>query len=308
MDIVRDRVESLRGRVQLHSVMGEGTTTTINVPVSLTRIRCVLVKVGEQEFAIPSNMVVRMNEIDRDEIFTAEGREMILINNRPTPLASLGAVLDVATATNDNERVKILTLQATDRMVAFEVDDLYSEQELVLKPLGIELARTPFVAGAALLGSGAVIIVLDSNDLARRATGTALPRRHIITPSPVTIQRRVRVLVVDDSITTRTLEKNILETAGFEVFVAIDGVEAWGMIPEYDFDVVISDVEMPNMNGLELTTLIKASQYKDVPVILLTSLSKPAQREAGMRAGADAYLVKSQFDQGELLETIQSVM
>ena len=307
MDIVRDRVESLRGRVSLHSVIGEGTTTTINVPVSLTRIRCVLIRLGEQNFAIPSAMVIRMGEIDRDEVFTAEGREMLLINERPTPLASLGAILDVP-MTNENDLMKIVTLQATDRAVTFEVDDLYSEQELVLKPLGTELARAPYVAGAALLGSGAVIVVLDVNDLVRQATGTTLPRRRVLATTPAIAQRRVRVLVVDDSITTRTLEKNILETAGFEVHVAMDGLEAWRMLPENDFDVVISDVEMPNMNGLQLATQIKSSQYRDIPIILLTSLAKPEQREAGLRAGADAYLVKSRFDQGELLETIQSVM
>src|SRR5690606_14137511 len=129
------------------------TTITLNVPVSLTRIRCVLMRVGEQEFAIPSAMVVRMNEIDRDDVFTAEGREMILINDRPIPLASLGSVLNIP-STEERERIKVITLQATDRIVAFEVDDFQSEQELVLKPLGPELARTSFVAGAALLGSG----------------------------------------------------------------------------------------------------------------------------------------------------------
>jgi len=307
MDIVRDRVESLRGRVSLHSVIGEGTTTTINVPVSLTRIRCVLIRLGEQNFAIPSAMVVRMGEIDRDEVFTAEGREMLLINERPTPLASLGSILDIPMV-NENDLMKIVTLQATDRAVTFEVDDLYSEQELVLKPLGTELARAPYVAGAALLGSGAVIVVLDVNDLVRQATGTTLPRRRVLATVPAIVERRVRVLVVDDSITTRTLEKNILETAGFEVHVAMDGLEAWRMLPENDFDVVISDVEMPNMNGLQLVTQIKSSQYRDIPIILLTSLAKPEQREAGLRAGADAYLVKSRFDQGELLDTIQSVM
>jgi two-component system, chemotaxis family, sensor kinase CheA len=130
-----------------------------------------------------------------------------------------------------------------------------------------------------------------------------------MTAPVVSEQRRLRVLVVDDSITTRTLEKNILETAGFEVSVAIDGLEAWSMLPQDDFDVIISDVEMPKMTGLELCKQIKTSpQYQHIPLILLTSLGKPEQREAGLRAGANAYLVKSRFDQGELLETIQAVL
>jgi two-component system, chemotaxis family, sensor kinase CheA len=309
MDIVRDRVESLRGRVGVQSVVGEGTTVSLNVPVSLTRIRCIMLRIGNQKFAVPSAMVVRMDKFKRDDVFTAEGRDVLLINERPTPLASLSAILQVTPGSISDDYVSILALQAADRSVAFEVDELYSEQELVLKPLGPELARARFVSGAALLGSGDIIIVLDANDLVRRASGAVLPQRRSATIAPVVEEHRLRVLVVDDSITTRTLEKNILETAGFDVLVAMDGAEAWGMLPQNDFDVIISDVEMPKMNGLELCSKIKTgSQFQHLPVILLTSLGKPEQREAGLRAGADAYLVKSRFDQGELLEMIQAVL
>lgn len=311
MDIVRDRIEGLRGRVSVHSVIGQGTTITFNVPVSLTRLRCILLSIGHEEYAVPSVMVMRMESIPRSQVFTAEGRDMILVNDRPMPLVSLGTILDVppAETSEPSEVVPVLALRGADRAVAFEVDTLYSEQELVLKPLGRELARAAYVAGAALLGSGSVIIVLDANDLVRKASGAVLPRRRADIFTPNAAQRRLRVLVVDDSITTRTLEKNILETAGFDVYVAIDGVEAWAKLTDIDFDVVISDVEMPNMNGLELTRRIKDHpQTKSIPVILLTSLGKPEQKEAGLRAGADAYLVKSRFDQSELLETIQAMV
>lgn len=308
MDIVRDRVESLRGRVSVSSEVGAGTTITLNVPVSLTRIRCVLLRLGDQRFAVPSAMVIRMDKRARAETFTAEGREMLDVNERPLPVVSLGNILGIPAQTVDEDHLNFLALQATDRSIAFEVDELYSEQELILKPLGPELARARFVSGASLLGSGEVIIVLDANDLVRRASGTVLPSRRFSMQEVTPEARRLRVLVVDDSITTRTLEKNILETAGFDVSVATDGAEAWEMLPLNDFDVIISDVEMPRMNGLELTARIKASPYQHLPVILLTSLGKPEQREAGLRAGADAYLVKSRFDQGELLETIQSVL
>jgi two-component system chemotaxis sensor kinase CheA len=316
MDIVRTRVESLRGQISVQSEPGEGTMITIRVPVSLTRIRCILLRIGEENYAIPSAMVLRMKSVRRDEVFTAEGKDMVMVNKRPMPLISLGALLDVVGAAPDADEEDILhfiALHAVDRSVAFEVDALYSEIELVLKPLGPELAGVPCVSGAALLGTGEVIIVLDANDLIRKATGTVLPRRRLSDVRPVpqaaSPQQRLRILVVDDSITTRTLEKNILETAGFDVHVAIDGVEAWSMLNDMVFDLVISDVEMPNMNGLELTQRIKGySQTANTPVILLTSLAKPEQREAGLRSGADAYLVKSQFDQGQLLEVIQSVI
>lgn len=310
MDIVRDRVEALRGRVSVQSQPGEGSTIILSVPVSLTRIRCILLNIGGEDYALPSAMVTRMETIKRDDIFTAEGKDMVLLNNQPMPIVSMSAILGVYGSDGDDDEVDIISLRAVDRSVAFEVDALFSETELVLKPLGAELAHAPYIAGAAIMGSGKVMIILDGNDLVRTASGAALPRRRL---RPVTIsaatERALRVLVVDDSITTRTLEKNILETAGFDVYVAIDGVEAWAMLSDLDFDVVISDVEMPNMNGFELTRRIKDNTVTGhIPVILLTSLGKPEQREAGLRAGADAYLVKSRFDQGELLRTIQSVV
>ncbi len=310
MDIVRSRVESLRGRISIQSELGEGTTFTMNVPVSLTRIRAILLRVGDEQYALPSVMVARMEALPRSAIFTAEGQTMVMLNQRPMPLISLGLLLDIPSTGVEQEVITIVAIETGEKAVAFEVDTLYSEMELVLKPLGPELANVAYVAGAALMGSGEVIIVLDGSDLVRATTGTGLPlRRQNVARTIKSAPRRMRVLVVDDSITTRTLEKNILEAVGFEVHVAIDGVEALAILTEFTPDVIISDVEMPNMNGLELARRVKSHPHtRDIPLILLTSLAKPEQREEGLRAGADAYLVKSQFDQNELLETIQSVM
>lgn len=311
MDIVRDRVEGLRGRLSVQSAPGSGTTVSLSVPVSLTRIRCVLLQTGGETYAVPSTVVARMARLSRADVFTAENRDMVVIDGQPMPLVALADVLGlpVAHRPNDSAPVVALVLRTADRVVAFEVDDLTSERELVLKPLGPEIARARFVSGAALLGTGVVIIVLDANDLVRAATGVAVTRRWLPQEAQPAAPRRLRVLVVDDSITTRTLEKNILETAGFEVTVAIDGLEGWMRLNEADYDVVIADVEMPNMNGLDLTRQIKSSsRTRDIPVILLTSLAKPEQQEAGLQAGADAYLIKSRFDQSELLKMIWAVV
>jgi two-component system chemotaxis sensor kinase CheA len=309
MDVVRERVKNLRGRVAVASELGHGTTISLIVPVSLTRIRCILLQAGDSLFAVPSSVVLRMETIKRDQIFTAEGREMVTVNNQPLPLVSLNALLDIPARSESAEEATIIILRATDRTVAFEIDGLHSEQELVLKSLGPEIERAHYVSGVALLGTGDVIIVLDAHDLIRSVSGVKLFRRPIATSSAEQTPQRLRVLVVDDSITTRALEKNILETAGFDVEVAINGVEGWAMLSEDEFDVVIADVEMPAMNGFELTQRIReTSRTRYLPVILLTSLGKPEQREAGLKAGADAYLVKSQFEQDELLRTIQAVI
>ena len=311
MDIVRTRVENLRGRVSISSQSNRGTTIAINVPVSLTRLRVIVLQLGTERFAIPSVMVERMVTVAEDDIFTAEGQEMVTINERPMPLVSLANTLNVTDTAPRHDTIQVLALQTADRAVAFEIDDMQSDMEVVLKSLGRELENAPFVTGAALLGSGEIIIVLDANELVRRSMGMGMVvRQRLMARQPELVTRtRPRVLVVDDSITTRTLEKNILEAVGFEVFVAIDGVEAWQRIAELDPDVVVTDVEMPNMNGFELTRRIKNDETtKKLPVVLLTSLSKPEQRAEGLKAGADAYLVKTNFDQQELLETIQSLL
>ncbi|MBZ0278646.1 MAG: hybrid sensor histidine kinase/response regulator [Anaerolineae bacterium] len=310
MDIVRTRVESLRGRVSLSSVPGQGTTVRLHVPVSLTRMNCILLRAGHQDFAVPVAVVKRMLTVRSEDVFTIEGRDTIMVDEQPLPLVNLRNVMGFSSeSTSRANESKIVVLQASDRTIAFEVDELYREQNLVLKSLGVEIEQAQYVSGAALLGSGEIVIVLDTNDLIRSAVSNKIRSiPHPPPPAPVRAARR-RILVVDDSITTRTLEKNILETAGFEVRTAIDGVEAWGLLQEYPCDVVIADVEMPNMNGLELTQRIKDDPHtRHLPVIILTSLAKPEQREAGLRAGADAYLVKSRFNQDELLRTIQAVL
>lgn len=309
MDIVRTRVESLRGRVQVESTSGRGTTFVMRIPMSLTRLSCIVLRAGDQNFAVPSVSVTRMINVPADFLFTAEGREMIHIGEFPLSVIPLAPILG-GEATPRGEDITLMVLASGERSVAFEVDELYSEEELVLKPLGPEIAEIPLVSGGALLGSGDVLIVLDPNGLIRGVTGAPAPRavRQMEETQPVE-ERKIRVLVVDDSITTRTLEKHILETIGFEVRVAVDGHDGWEKVREFKPDVVICDVEMPRMNGLELCRLIKESpETKRLPVILLTSLAKPEQREAGLKAGADAYLVKSKFEQNELLKVIRSVM
>jgi two-component system chemotaxis sensor kinase CheA len=254
-----------------------------------------------------------MMQFDRKLVFTAEGRDMVMIDEQPMPLLSMADILELpASELAEDDNITLLVLAVGERAVALEVDELFSELELVLKPLGTEIANAPFVSGAALLGTGEVIIVLDANALIRGANSGQRVRVMVRRTPEATLSsvpERLRVLIVDDSITTRTLEKHILETAGFDVQVAIDGVEAWTILTETDFDVLITDVEMPNMDGLELTRRVKEStDMNRLPVILLTSLAKPEQREAGLKVGADAYLVKSKFDQAELLSVIRALV
>ncbi len=309
MDIVRTRVESLRGRVTVTSTPHKGTTVTLRIPLLLTRLSCILLRVSGQDFAVPSVNVWRMLALRREDLFTAEGRDMVMVNERPLPVIPIDSVLGLPALPDKGDFITLLVLAVGDRAIAFQVDALYSEQELVLKQLGSEIVEAPYISGAALLGTGDVVIVLNANDLIRGAGGARPLIARPVQTEEAQVERKLRVLIVDDSITTRTLEKHILETAGFEVSVAVNGVEAWEKLSEITVDVVVADVEMPRMNGLELTRRIREHvTLGRLPIILLTSLSKPEQREAGLKAGADAYLVKSRFDQDELLRLIQAVV
>jgi two-component system chemotaxis sensor kinase CheA len=203
-----------------------------------------------------------------------------------------------------------LVLNHGERAVALLTDHLVDEQELVVKGLEAPLRRVKHVAGAAVLATGDVAVVLNPTDLVRTALGGldsgALGRWSPATDAEANVERpRRRILVVDDSVMTRTLERSIVEAAGYEALVAGDGVQALEVLASNTVDAIISDVEMPRMTGLELTTTLRQDErLRHLPVVLVTSLDTPEHIERGAAAGADAYVVKGQFDQAELLATL----
>ncbi|HWR96830.1 MAG TPA: response regulator, partial [Candidatus Methanoperedens sp.] len=209
-------------------------------------------------------------------------------------------------------RSKTLRISATPpspRTVAFLVDELLGEREIVVKGLSAPLQRVRCFSGATVLGDGGVALILNVFDLikaSQKARGLWLGERRRAESER---QRAPRILVVDDSVTTRLLEQGILESSGYEVVVAVDGLDALGRLAEGPVDLVVSDVEMPRMNGFELTRRLRGEPaHRELPVVLVTSLSTDADRQAGIEAGADAYIVKGAFDQGNLLATIRQLL
>ncbi|MBN1964874.1 MAG: hybrid sensor histidine kinase/response regulator [Anaerolineae bacterium] len=313
LDVVKRRIEALRGRLWLHNTPGSGATFHLYVPISLTRLRCLLARVGPQhggeQYAIPLTAVMHIVNATPDEVFYVEDRPMLRVDGRPLPLVNLSDVLQRPVPPPPlGERTPILVLHSTDRTVAFVVDDLLSEQELVLKKLGDEMERVRNVTGAAILGTGEVVVVLNPGDLIKSARRTRSLMGEGEAEDELLEERPLWVLVVDDSLTTRTLEKNILEAAGYRVRTATDGEEALRVLMEHQPDVIVADVEMPNMDGFALTERVKSdARWREIPLILVTSLESEGHRERGLRAGADAYLVKARFDQDELLNVIDQM-
>ncbi|HET89198.1 MAG TPA: hybrid sensor histidine kinase/response regulator [Chloroflexi bacterium] len=314
LDVVRRNVEALHGRIDLDSTPGVGTSFTLTLPLTLTSSRGLLVRVSDQIFTIPHNAIERIMLVQPEDIASLEGHDVIVYNGRPLTVVQLSHILGLP-AVNGTEKshIPVVILAAAERRMAFAVDALAGEQEVVIKSLGKQLSRVGGVAGATVLGSGEVVLILNVADLIK--LGLRGDRRSVLSAltqavSPEKKRARRRILVVDDSITTRTLEKNILEAAGYDVQLATDGQEALNAIATGGPpDLVVSDVVMPRLDGFGLTQRIREdSRLAEIPVILVTSLDSPEDKARGIEVGADAYITKSSFDQNNLLETIEQLI
>lgn len=309
LDVVRSNVERMRGRVSVTSRAGVGTEFTIKVPISLTRSHGLLLRAGNADYALPLDSIQRIIAINPTQIQYLEGRTVLRINERPLPVVALADLLDSkASATPGG---LILILGSGERQVACQIDMIIGEQELVIHRLPAPLIRVSCVSGATILADGRVIPILDVVDLVRAALGV---RR---TPPLISTNAEERrapiVLVADDSITTRTLEKNILEAAGYQVRLATDGQEALDLLRSMTengaCDLLLSDIDMPRINGFDLTKQVRSDpKLRNLPVVLVTSLDSADDRERGVSAGADAYIVKRAFDQQVLLDTISRLV
>lgn len=309
MDVVREHLERLSGQVAVSSVPGQGTRLALTVPLTLATSRAILVEQTGQLFAVPSAMVERTARVQERQLVRLEGRLAVEIGGHPLPVVDLAAILEHPTAGSKGAGRggwrPFFVLRQGERRVALLADRLVGEQEIVVKRLSWPLRRVRNVAGATVLGSGQVVPILNPSDLLKTATrfqhAPGVVAMTAAQPEPV----RPRLLVVDDSLTTRTLERSILEAAGYEVTGAADGLEALGVLRAGPIDLVVSDVNMPGLDGFGLTAEIRRdAALRQIPVVLVTSLDAREHRERGVAAGADAYIVKGRFDQTQLLETI----
>ena len=306
LDVVRTNVEAARGRVEIRSQLGEGTEFRIVVPITLAVLRCLLVEAGGQRFALPFHRVVLSQAYQASSQGRAEGRPVVWVDDQPVPVSTLAETL--GTPPGDATAGPIVVLADTARRHAFQVDRLLGQRDVVVKGLSRLLPHLPAVAGASVEPDGSVLVVLDPPGLIQRARQTSLgdPLRAPVRQHDPT---RQRILVVDDALTVRELQRSILERAGFDVRVAADGSEALSKLAEEPSDLVLTDVEMPTMDGFALTEAIRAHpSVANIPVLILTSRSSDADRQRGLDAGADGYIVKSGFDEGSLLAAVNRLL
>src|ERR1700683_1455948 len=305
--IVWEKAEKVGGSVSVETQLGIGTTFRLVLPLTFARFRGVLVRVGENLFVLPTTHVQRVFRVGMDEIRSAENRETIQLDGRAASAVRLGDVLAIVqgnTAPDPKRKVPVVVLAWAGEQIAFLVDEILDEQEVLVKSLGRQLRRVHNIAGATLLGNGKVLPVLNVADLMRSAIDMT-PMTAVHEPEEVPKS----ILVAEDSITARTLLKNILESAGYRVKTAADGAECLRVLASESFDLVVSDVEMPRMTGFDLTAKIRADKrLNSLPVVLVTALDSRQDRERGADVGANAYIVKSSFDQGNLLEVVRRLI
>jgi two-component system chemotaxis sensor kinase CheA len=306
LDVVRSNVEAARGRVEIRTDAGVGTEFRIIVPITLAVLPCLLVEAGGQRHAIPMHSIVVAQNTDAES--RAEGHPVVWVGSQAVPLANLAGTLGLAPDVDG----PVVVVAGLTRQYAFRVGALVGQRDVVVKGLSRLLPRLDVLAGASVEPDGSIVLVLDVAGLIDRARHT---RRRSGAPSvaasgpsqakPV----RAKLLVVDDALTVRELQRSILERAGYEVVTASDGVDAMSILAEAPVDLVLTDVEMPRMDGFALTEAIRAHPARgNVPVLILTSRTSEEDRQRGMEAGADGYIVKSAFNEAALLSAVERLL
>jgi len=312
LDIVYTKINQLGGKVNIKSTLGEGCRVSIQLPVTMATIKAFLVSVNDQTFAITTSAIKTALLIKSKDIHYKEGRETIIVDNKTIPICRLSRVLEMPDQKLNEEKIVVIVIQAEDVQVGFIIDKLLGDQEILHKNLTPPLLRIRNVAGVTTLGSGELCLILNVNDLVKSAyINFGMSKKELIInrENNTSIINKKNILVVDDSVTTRILERNILRTAGYHVTVAINGLDALTKILSEKFDLIISDVEMPEINGFELTERLKKDEkFKHIPIILVTSLASELDKKRGLNLGANSYITKGGFDQEELLATVSKLL
>jgi two-component system chemotaxis sensor kinase CheA len=312
LDIVMRDIKSLKGRVILDTEKNRGTKFTLVLPLTIAIMQVLLVKAGKMVFALPVLPIEESIEVDVEDVSTIEGRMAIQVREHTVPLVRLSQVLELP-PTGDEEgktkdKIPAIIASSLDRRVGFLVDEIVGEEEVFVKSLGRHLGKVRNVSGASILGTGEVVVVLDITDLIANSalSRPTVPERR---PAPRKRRREKRILVVEDAFSTRELEKSILEAQGYLVDTAVDGLDALDRMTSAKYDLVISDIEMPRMDGFQLCEAFKENEeYRDIPVVMVTALEKEEDKRRGIKVGAAAYIVKSAFEQSNLLDTIERLI
>ncbi len=308
MDVVRTNITELGGQVTIESTPSQGTTISLVLPMTIVTTRILLINVGSHTLAFPATGCQGIIWVKQNQIRTIEGRATIAYEEQTVPLMRMADLMNVEAPQpfENGKREPALLFGTSHRLISVLVDRLVDEREAVVKPLGPILELQRRYSGAVQLGNGQLVLLLNPVALVQAARGIALSTAAVSTTPAM--RQRPRLLIAEDSFTTRELLRSILQSAGFDVTPAVDGVDAFSKIQTEPFDLIVTDVEMPRMDGFTLCSNIRQELDSDVPVVIITSLATDEYRQRGLEAGAQAYVVKSQFNQDNLLNVIHQLL
>jgi two-component system sensor histidine kinase and response regulator WspE len=311
LDVVHSMVQAVGGNVRITSELGRGTTFHLQLPITLSVIRAVLADIGGEPYAFPQNRLERLLRVSRSELRSIEGRQYLTVDGRNVGTVAAHQILELEAAGGDaagdgGDELSIILLGDETRPFGLVVDRFRGEQDLVVRTLDPRLGRVPHVSAAALMDDGAPVLIVDVEDLLR-GIDQVLNEGRLRRLSRQQRAEKVakRILIVDDSITVREVQRQLLKSRGYDVSTAVDGVDGWHSLQADDYDLVISDVDMPRMNGFEFVKTIKSDdRYRRLPVIIVSYKDRPEDRMRGLEAGANYYLTKSSFHDETFLETV----
>ncbi len=318
LDVVRRNIiEELKGDITVETEQGQGSRFILTLPLTLTTQRILFVRVGGQTFGLPVTYVSETTRVLHDEVIQVVDRQAVRLRDQIVPIAPLVEVLNIRRSDGpppDKLWLYLVVARVADERVGLVVEDIANEDDVLIKPLPRHMKRIGILAGATIAPDGTIIPILHVPGLIRAVRGVHIARP--IRVEEIEVREAPHILVVDDSLNTREIEKSILEARGYQVDLAKDGVDALRAIdqaPEAEnrpyYDLLIVDIEMPRMDGLSLTEQLRRDErYAHVPIVIVSSRDKEEDRQRGLAAGADAYIVKGTFDQEDLTTTVASLL
>ncbi|OOV98420.1 hybrid sensor histidine kinase/response regulator [Pseudomonas sp. MF4836] len=308
LDAVQHMVRQLRGAVVLEQTAGEGSRFHLEVPLTLSVVRSLVVEVGGEAYAFPLAHIERMCDLAPEDIVQVEGRQHFWHEGRHVGLVAASQLLQRPAAQGSQQTLKVVVIRERDAVYGVAVERFIGERTLVVLPLDDRLGKIQDISAGALLDDGSVVLIVDVEDMLRsvdKLLNTGRLERIARHDRPQAEAARKRILVVDDSLTVRELQRKLLLNRGYDVAVAVDGMDGWNALRSEDFDLLITDIDMPRMDGIELVTLLRRdNRLQSLPVMVVSYKDREEDRRRGLDAGADYYLAKASFHDDALLDAV----
>lgn len=308
LDVVQDMIRQVRGLVRVTSELGEGARFKLELPLTLSVVRSLLVEIGGEPYAFPFAHIVRAIKIAADQVQTLEGRQHFSLDGQLVGLVGAHQVLGCAPADDADGQLRVVVVGNAGTLYGLVVDRFLGGRELVVQPLDPRLGKIKDISAAALMEDGSPLLIIDVEDIIRSMDklSSAAQLAQVGRKSAGRQEgRRKRVLVVDDSLTVRELQRKLLDHRGYEVEVAVDGMDGWNALRNGRFDLLISDIDMPRIDGIELVHRIRQdADLKSLPVMIVSYKDRAEDRQRGLDAGADYYLTKGSFQDDTLIDAV----